>query len=78
MPELMEKLPMFLEIAAQYLSALTVIATIVVRFTPDTKDDEKVNKYAELIWKGVDYLPTLGVNPKTKKYREAYESLKKS
>lgn len=78
MEGIMSKLPQWAQIAAMYLGALTVVATIVVRFTKSKRDDEMVSKVTKYIWKVIDWLPTIGVNPKSKAYKDAYEKLSKN
>ena len=76
MEEFIIKLPLYAEQAAQILGGLVVIATVIVRLTPSTSDNATVKKYAGIIFKIISYLPTLGVNPKTKQLEKAYEELK--
>lgn len=66
-PELIQKIELGLEI----LGALVVFATIVVKLTPTKSDNEFVKKVADIVFKVFKYLPTLGVNPKTKELEEA-------
>lgn len=75
MEELFAKLPEYLSQGAQYLAGLVVIATVVARLTPSESDNAKVKKYADMILKVIAYLPTLGINPKTKKLESAYKEL---
>lgn len=72
--DLMAKLP----VIAEYLGYLTIIATVLVRLTPSPADDQDVKRYSESIWALIDYLPTLGLNPKTKKIKEAYDRVRES
>jgi hypothetical protein len=66
-PELIAKIELGLEL----LGALVVFATIVVKLTPSKSDNAVVAKIADYIFKVFKYLPTLGVNPKTKELEEA-------
>lgn len=77
MEELGPKLPEYLSILAQALGSLVVVATVIVKLTPSESDNAKVQKYANTIMKILSYLPTLGVNPETKKLKKAYEELNK-
>jgi len=77
MEELLPKLPHYLELLAQVLGSLVVVATVVVRLTPSETDNAAVKKYADILLKVISYLPTLGMNPKTKQLEKAYEELKK-
>lgn len=73
----MEQIEQYAVIIAQVLGLLTIGATIVVRLTPSKIDDEKIDGIAAKIWKYINYLPTLGVNPRTKKLEEAYKDMRK-
>jgi len=62
----MEALPEHAKLAAEIIGVICVVATVIVRLTPDKKDDEKVGKIAKIIFTIINYLPTLGINPRTK------------
>ena len=59
-------------IVAQILGYLTIGATIIVRLTPNKEDDLKAEKISGKIWKYINMLPTVGINPRTKKLEDAY------
>jgi hypothetical protein len=71
----MENLEPIIILIAQALGGLTIVATVVVRFIPDPNVKAQKKKYAEIIWKIISYLPTIGINPKTKKLEKAYLEL---
>ena len=73
----MELVIKYAPVVAQLLGALVVIASIIVRITPSQKDDKKLAKYANYFFKFMSYLPTIGINPNTRKLQEAYEELRK-
>lgn len=73
--EILASVPDIIELIALFLMALTVLATLVVRITPSKSDDEKVAALAEKLMKAISYLPTIGINPRTKKLEEAYKEL---
>lgn len=77
MEELAPKLPQYLSLLAQGLGSLVLVATVIVKLTPSESDNAMVKKYADIILKVISYLPTLGVNPETKKLKKAYEELSK-
>ena len=77
MTEFIAKLPEYLQLGAQILASVVVVATVVVRITPSKSDNATVKKYSDLLLKVIAYLPTLGVNPKTKELEKAYEELSK-
>ncbi len=66
-----------LEKAAYVISVVAVIATVVAKLTPDPKDDGVVKKISDIIFMVIAYLPTFGVNPKTKKLEEMVKQLQK-
>lgn len=71
----MDKLIEYGPAVLQVLGALVIIATIVVRFTPSKEDDLKVQGLAAKFFRFMAYLPTIGINPRTKKLEEAYKEL---
>lgn len=76
MQELLMKVPDVIQVIALLGMVVSIIATIVVRLTPSTSDDEKVSAIIAKFMKVLQWLPTIGVNPQTKKLQEAYEDLK--
>lgn len=74
--EAVVKAPIYLAVICQVLGAIALVATVVVRVTPSPEDDKKVSKLVAKLWGLIDMLPTVGVNPRTKKIREAIKSLK--
>ena len=76
MQELLVKIPDFIQVFALFGMIISILATVIVRLTPSTTDDEKVNAVISKFMKVLQWLPTIGVNPQTKKLQEAYEELK--
>lgn len=76
MQELLMKIPDIIQVIALLGMVLSITATVVVRLTPSKTDDEKVSDIVSKFMKVLQWLPTLGVNPQTKKLQEAYEELK--
>lgn len=76
MQELLMKIPDFIQVFALFGMIISILATVIVRLTPSTTDDEKVNTVISKFMKVLQWLPTIGVNPQTKKLQEAYEELK--
>lgn len=58
------------------LGAVVLLATAIVRLTPSKDDDKYVDNFSTWFFKIMAWLPTIGVNPQTKKLQEAYEELK--
>lgn len=77
MEEIIARLPEYLKMLAEAIGAIAILATVVARLTPDPKDDGKVKKVTDKVFKVVGYLPTIGVNPRTKKMEEAMKDLQK-
>jgi hypothetical protein len=67
----------YLELFAQIIGGVCIAASVVVRITPSKKDDEIVNKTVAFFYKLLHFLPTIGVNPQTKKIKEHLDALKK-
>jgi uncharacterized membrane protein len=62
------------EVIPQIFMALVILATAVVRLIPKKVNSEKVRKITDVIHKVISYLPTLGMNPKTKQLEDFYKS----
>ena len=75
----MENLPSYIQAASLVLSAITILATVIVQvfFRNNEVAKSEVRKYSDIIYKVLGYLPTLGLNPRTKKLQEAYDDLNK-
>jgi hypothetical protein len=76
MQEFLAKIPDIIEVFALLGMVLSILATVVVRLTPSKLDDEKVSSLTAKFVKVLQWLPTIGVNPQTKKLEEAYHELK--
>ena len=78
MQEILAKVMEYLPIVLQGIGALVIAATCVVKLTPSSKDDAVVADIGSKFLKFLSYLPTIGINPRTKKIEEAYlEAVKK-
>ncbi len=54
-----------------YFTAVSTVATVVARLTPTPKDDSIVAKIIEVVEKILSFLPTIGLNPATKRLKDA-------
>ncbi len=61
---------------ASIIGILSILATVVVRLTPSKKDDEAVLALGGKIWKVIQWLPTMGINPQTKALIDSYHAVK--
>lgn len=77
MEAILGALPAWVELISVALTSLVILATVIVRVTPSSADDEQVSKFAGFVMKIISYLPTIGLNPKTKKLQEYYDEMKK-
>jgi hypothetical protein len=59
-----------LDTISHVVFGLVLAATAIVRLTPCKADDEKLNKILSHLHLVFRYLPTLGVNPKTKELEQ--------
>lgn len=75
-PGWLQQIPMYLEVLSQVFFGLMCAATVIVRVIPGKKDDEAVGKFIGKVQKYLGYLPTFGVNPRTKKLEAALADLK--
>lgn len=78
MEEIIVKIQEYWPALAELSLAIMIAATVIVRATPSETDDEKVSKIASILMKIISYLPTIGLNPRTKKLEEALKELKES
>lgn len=76
MEELLQKIPDLIQAVSLIGMVISILATIIVRLTPSKTDDEKLSAFMQKFLKVLAWLPTIGVNPQTKKLQEAYEELK--
>lgn len=72
----MEQIENYAVIIAQIIGFITIGATIVVRITPSKKDDADAAVITDKVWRYINMLPTIGINPRTKKLEEAYKDTK--
>lgn len=77
MQEVLGKIPEIIQLLSVILMIISILATIIVRLTPSKTDDEKVSKFSSTLMGVLHWLPTIGINPQTKKLQEAYEEIKK-
>lgn len=73
----MELVLQYLPYVSEGLVALMVLATIVVKLTKSSADDVMVDSFSNKLLKAMSYLPTIGVNPRTKHLEEALKELSK-
>ena len=67
----------YIELLSQAALGIMVIASVVVRLVPGDKDDIALENWKDKLLKVISYLPTLGINPRTKKLEAALADLKK-
>lgn len=71
----MELVQEYLPLVCQLLVGLSVVATLVARLTPSSKDDVLVEGAKNKLLKVLAWLPTFGVNPRTKALEDALKAL---
>ena len=76
--EILDKIVSLLPVVSQVFMVVAILATIVVRLTPSERDDADASKAVAVLLKILRRLPTVGINPGTKKLEEAYEDLIKA
>lgn len=76
MTEILAKIPDLIQVIALIGMAVSILATLLVRLTPSKVDDAAVSKVTGFFVMALQWLPTIGVNPQTKKLEEAYAELK--
>ena len=75
MEALLLKIPSLVQWASLFLTAIVLLATLVAKVTKTEKDDEVVGKVRSLVLKVVSWLPTIGINPRTKKLEEQLKEI---
>lgn len=75
---LVQMIMYYADMVAQLMFGLMLVATVVTRLIPGKKDDEALGKVWGKVHKVLGYLPTLGINPRTKKLQEALDRMKSS
>ena len=77
MLELIAQVQPYVEIISQALVGIIILATVLARAISGGKYSEDITKAGGQLIKLLAWLPTLGLNPNTKKLQEAYDDLKK-
>lgn len=75
MDDIILKVQEYLPAVLQVIGAIVIAATAIVKVTPSPKDDIAADSIANKFFKAISYLPTIGINPRTKKIEEAYKDL---
>lgn len=66
----------YIELIAQGLLALVIAATVITKVTPTPKDDEIVSSFSKKMLGILAWLPTIGVNPRTKNLEAELKAIK--
>ena len=73
--EILAQLPIYLSAVCQVIGGIAIVATAIVQLTKSKSDDKAVSKAIRKVLKLMSYLPTIGINPNTKKLEDAAKSL---
>lgn len=73
-PWILFYVPLFFEL----LGVLVVISTVAVRFTTSKSDDKKMKILGSRFFKYMSYMPTFGINPRTKLLEEMFKDINES
>lgn len=74
--EFLSAMPAYIVAICEVIGFVAGIATVIVRITPSPKDDRVVGRFIKGVLKVMSYLPTIGVNPETKKLKDDLKSLR--
>lgn len=77
MLELLTKIEPMVTMISQILLAVMILATLASQVIGRGKYAEKVGSISEKVLSFIQYLPTLGINPKTKKLEDALKDVRK-
>lgn len=72
---ILAKTPAIIQGISLILTIVTLLATVVVRLTPSKTDDQAVGKFTSTLMAVLHWLPTIGINPQTKKLEETIQEL---
>ncbi len=78
MENLLANAPAIIQIVSMVLTVVTLLATLIVRITPNKTDDQAVGKFSGKLLKVLQWLPTIGINPQTKKLEEEIMQLREA
>lgn len=76
MEEFFASLPSWVKDLPDYFTGLVLVASVVAKFTATKVDDRVTSKAITVINDILHTLPTIGLNPRTKKMKEALDALK--
>lgn len=68
----LEALPLVLQV----IGGLAVAATAAVRIVPKSSNIESADGIVDKIFKFISYLPTIGINPRTKQLEDAVKEIR--
>lgn len=74
-PEFLAQALDLINLLALLFMAISIVATVAVRFTKTQADDLFVESAAAKFLKLMSYLPTVGINPRTKAMEAALKDL---
>ena len=74
MEEFFTGLPGWVKDLPDYFTGLVVLASVIVRFTPNKEDDKVVGKAISTLNGILHRFPTIGLNPRTKQMKKALEA----
>lgn len=77
MEQFLAQVPDIIQVIALLGMAISLLASIIVRITPTKSDDEKLDLFLAKFLKVLAWLPTIGINPRTKEMEKALEELRK-
>lgn len=77
MQQILAQIPDILQLVSILVTLIVLIASIGVRFTKTKADDLFVENAATKVFKAIAWLPTIGVNPRTKALEDFYNEQKK-
>jgi hypothetical protein len=70
MDQYIEQAKAILDMLSHIVFGLVIMATAIVRLTPTKSDDKKLSEILVKVHKLFSYLPTMGINPKTKELED--------
>jgi DNA polymerase I-like protein with 3'-5' exonuclease and polymerase domains len=66
-------LVLIITVGLQVLGSMVILATVIAKATVTKKDDEIMNEIDSVLLKVLNFMPTIGVDPRTQKLQDALE-----
>ena len=73
--DILPKIVQVLNFIFHLTGILCILATFLVRLTPTDRDDKVIGRFAKWFFLLMHFMPTIGLNPKTKKMKNMLDQI---